>query len=239
MWTECVIEGALHAARANVYSRGFIPIDFHLNLWTVDRQIARDVPHPRHRLDFFFHLLRGFEQLRLHRGLHGKLIQALGHLTADANGGRILQIDLHAGNLSQLRLKAGNDLIHAFFALSARLEPDQQLTEVWTSDGLRGCAPNRGHQGFHIRVVTHDGGDGLLVFHHLKIGSALQRFRDYRDLIGVLLRNKALRNNAEQVHRSRQHQHECRHGEHPVTQHHLQGNVVGVEHPIEELFGVR
>ena len=52
--------------------------------------------------------------------LHGELVKALGDLSADADGGRVLQIHLHAGNLVELRLQVVHDFVDALTALRAR-----------------------------------------------------------------------------------------------------------------------
>ena len=164
------------------------------------------------------------------------MIQALGDLAADANRGRVLQVNLHAGEAVELGPQVFDQAFDAERALIARLQVNHQLAVIRAAQAGRRGAADAGHERSHIRILRNRPGDLLDILHHLVIRSALRGFGDHGQLIGVLVGDEALGNLHEHVHRGRQHDHETGHHQGLMAQRDLQRDVVDAQHPVKEFF---
>ena len=128
----------------------------------------------------FASLLGGGVQLRLVGRLHGELVQALGHLAADPDGRRILQVDAHAREIGELGPQFLDDVVDQQLALGARLQVHHQLRRSSGRPALDADVPPT----VDISASTFGSGantvgDLLLILHHLVVRSALRGFGDH------------------------------------------------------------
>ena len=215
----------------------FIAVDGDVDLGRVHGHVVGDILHAGQLFDQVGQLVGLVVELGLVGGLHGELVQALGDLAADADGGRILQVDLHAGEGAQFGAQFLDDLVDSQGALIARLEMHHKLAVIGPAHVGGHRAADRGGERFHIRVLRHGIGDLLLVSHHLVIRSAFTGFGDDGELVGILIGDEAFGDLDEHVHGGAEHQDEAHHHGHAMAQGHLQRDVVGVQHSVEEFLG--
>src|ERR1035438_3095516 len=164
-------------------------------------------------------------------------VETLGDLAADADSGRVLQVDFHTGEGAQFGAQFADDVIDTHGTLVARLEMHLELAVIGAAHVGGHRAAYRGGERFHAGVLGHGVGDLLFVSHHLVIGGAFAGFGDDGELVGILIGDEAFGDMDEHVHGGGQHHDEAHHHGDALAEGHLQGDVVGVQHAGEELLG--
>ena len=235
--TVRVVESVLDRVRGHPERGRLVAIDLHVDLRARDRQIRRQVLDAVDGREPLLQAARHRVQLVAVGRLHRELVQALAHLTADADRRRVLQIHLHARNPRELRAQRLDDLVGQLAPVAARLEMHDELAEVRAAQRRRRVAADGRHQRLDVLVAPNHVGDLSLVLDELVVRRALRRFRDHRDLIGVLIGDEAFRHQDEEDRRRQQHHRERRHGRLPVLQHDLQRPIVGANQPLEVPLG--
>ena len=175
------------------------------------------------------------ERLAIRR-LHRELIQALAHLTADADRRRVLHVDLACPAIvGQLRPQLRDDVV-------GQLGRDRRAASGGRRSGRgsvrRACWPRCRRSS--RRALRRSGPARMmsatcaLILDQLVVRRALRRFGGDRDLIGVLIGNEALRHERRTARAvSDQHHRERRHRRRPVAQDDLQRAVVAAQHAVE------
>ena len=115
--------------------------------------------------------------------------------SADGDVLRRLKEQLRPLDFGELRLQSRDNLIGGRVALVTRLQRDEHPA------GVRGIAraADRHRDVGDGRILHHDGAQRLLMSHHVLDGNVLRGLRYPGDQTGVLLREKAFRNDDEEI----------------------------------------
>src|SRR5262249_29797716 len=152
-------------------------------------QVAGDVLQLRQRAQALLKLGGVLVQLIGVRALQRELVLALGERAANADGRQVLQVDIDAGNLHQLRPEFLDDLVH-MGPLAARLEPGEDASGV--ESGVHPAPAYGGHVVVHVGAVSDDFGGFFLVAHHVLKGDPLDALGESKKIALVFAGRKPL-----------------------------------------------
>ncbi len=153
---------------------------------------------------------------------------------ADRHVLRRLQIDPEALYLSEFAPQPGDDLKDVHVALVLRLERDEHAPVVLRRIADPGAEPHR-HR-VDRRIGHHDGAGLLLQLVHPGERDVLARLRRAEHNAGVLLREKALGNDDEEIDGRDNGGDERQQGREAVAQHEIDAALVAARERVEPFF---
>ena len=143
------------------------------------------------------------------------LVETLGQLPADADGGRVLQIDVDPWDLRQLWPQLLNHLIHAG-SLGARFQPYKHTTGIARHAG-RATRPGGASDSIDVGVLANDGVHSFLMLHHSVKGNILGSLGKAENETGVLVRDESHGDDGEKIDSRHQEQSGEDQGRHAVV----------------------
>ena len=232
---ERVVKAGLNLLRRHAQRGGLVAVNGHDDLRAGDLQIARHILKDVLLLRNFPHEHRRVGKKLLRVGvLQAELIRGFGQHAAHTDERRNLGKDAEAGNLRKLLAQILDDFAGALPALRTLLQPHEDAAVV-AADG-RAAEADRRHERGDVGVGRDNFRRLLLVRLHRLERNVLRALGDAENLVGVLIREKALGNQVEQ--KPRGHERHQRHAQRDAAapHRHAQGALVKRTDALEKSF---
>src|ERR1035438_8912516 len=231
---EGVVEGAGDGVRVELQGGGVVLVEVYVDARGFDLQVAGDFLQAGQAADEALELGGLLVELGGIGAVEGVIVSALGHASADADGGGNGERNAQAGDAGKFGTGAIDDLGHGGLALPPREQVDHQ--PAGSAGGSEVAAAGHGVEGLHIGVLDDDGRDQFLIFHHLIVRGALGGFHGDRVVVVVGVGDEALLHDHVEVSGGPQHRYKQAEHDGAVVQHPVEGDAVSMEGKIENGF---
>ena len=194
---ERVVQRVVDQLRLDAEAGGGVAVDRQRQRGALGLLVGGDVAQLRQRPHLVEDLRRPFVQLVEIGVLQRELELGPGRAAAEADVLGGLHEQPGALHLVELRPQPGDDLLGAGIALVARLQRDVHAPGI---EGAAAAADEHGDAG-DGGIGLHDPAEFLLMPLHVREGNVLRRFRSRGEQPVILLREKSLGDDHEQIDR--------------------------------------